>query len=221
VQTVATATEELSASIAEISQQVTRSSNMAGKAVQEAEQTNGKVRDLVSASARIGEVVQLISGIAAQTNLLALNATIEAARAGESGKGFAVVASEVKSLANQTAKATEEISAQITQIQEATRQAVAAIEGISGTISGINETATAIAGAVEEQQAATREIARNVQEAAQGTQEVSSNIVGVTEAANKTGKVSQDALITASSLANEADALGTAVESFLSAVRAA
>jgi methyl-accepting chemotaxis protein len=221
VQTVATATEELSASISEISQQVTRSSTMASKAVHEAEQTNGKVRDLVSAAERIGEVVQLISGIAAQTNLLALNATIEAARAGESGKGFAVVASEVKSLANQTAKATEEIGAQITQIQEATRQAVTAIEGIGGTISSINETATAIAGAVEEQQAATREIARNVQEAAQGTQEVSSNIVGVTEAATQTGKASRDALATASGLAKEADALGSIVQTFLASVRAA
>jgi methyl-accepting chemotaxis protein len=221
VQTVASATEELSASIGEISQQVTRSSTMAGKAVHEAEHTNGKVRDLVSASERIGEVVQLISGIAAQTNLLALNATIEAARAGESGKGFAVVASEVKSLANQTAKATEEIGTQITQIQEATREAVSAIEGISSTISGINQTATAIAGAVEEQQAATREIARNVQEAAHGTQEVSNNIVGVTAAASETGKASRDALTTASGLANEADALGNAVETFLAAVRAA
>jgi methyl-accepting chemotaxis protein len=221
VQTVSAATAELSASITEIGQKVTRSSNMANDAVHQAEATNGKVRDLALAAERIGEVVQLISGIAAQTNLLALNATIEAARAGESGKGFAVVASEVKSLANQTAKATEEIGQQISQIQEATRQAVSAIEGITSTISGISETTTAIASAVEQQQAATQEIAHNVQQATQGTQEVSSNILGVTEAVAETGKASQQALGMANGLASEADALSVAVQTFLASVRAA
>jgi murein DD-endopeptidase MepM/ murein hydrolase activator NlpD len=178
VQTVAAAAEELNASIAEIGRQVQSASTMAGGAVQQAEKTNQQVQGLAEAAQKIGDVVKLISDIAAQTNLLALNATIEAARAGDAGKGFAVVASEVKNLATQTAKATEEISQQIASIQAATGEAVGAIQGIGKTIVEINQVASSIAAAVEEQNASTREIARNVQETSAGTQEVSSNIDG-------------------------------------------
>ena len=176
VQTVASAAEELTSSVGEISRQVGTSTQITNKAVQEAERTNDKVNALVEAANRISEVIRLISDIAGQTNLLALNATIEAARAGEAGKGFAVVASEVKNLANQTAKATEEISAQIAGIQSATQDSVAAISGIGSTVNEISGIASAIAAAVEEQAAATQEIARNVQEAATGTNEVTANI---------------------------------------------
>ena len=169
VQTVAAATEELTASIHEISRQVTTSTQICTDAVEEANRTNVMVQGLAEAAGKIGEVVKLINDIASQTNLLALNATIEAARAGEAGKGFAVVAGEVKNLANQTARATDEISAQINAVQTATRDAVGAIQGIGPTIGRISEIAGAIAAAVEEQGAATQEIARNVQEAAQGT----------------------------------------------------
>ncbi|MBE0529667.1 MAG: HAMP domain-containing protein, partial [Rhodospirillales bacterium] len=172
VQTVASAAEELSSSISEISRQVTQASQIAAAAVSEAEQTNVKVQGLAQAANKIGEVVALITDIAEQTNLLALNATIEAARAGDAGKGFAVVASEVKNLANQTAKATDEIGAQIAGIQAATQEAVAAIDSITKTISKINEVNSGVASAVEEQGAATQEIARNVEQAAAGTQEV-------------------------------------------------
>jgi methyl-accepting chemotaxis protein len=221
VQTVATATEELSSSVAEIGRQVTESTKIAGKAVDEASRTNVTVKGLSEAAQKIGDVVKLISDIASQTNLLALNATIEAARAGEAGKGFAVVASEVKSLANQTAKATEEISAQVAAMQGATSEAVQAIQSIGGTIGTINEIATTIASAVEEQGAATQEIARNVQEAAQGTGQVSSNIVGVNQAAAETGAASSQVLASAEELGKQAETLRADVGTFLANIRAA
>jgi len=221
VQTVASAAEELSSSIGEISRQVSESSKIAGGAVEEAKRTNAAVAGLVEAAQKIGEVVQLINNIASQTNLLALNATIEAARAGEAGKGFAVVASEVKNLANQTAKATDEISGQIGQMQSAATGAADAIRGIGGTIVHINEIVTTIAAAVEEQSAATREIARNVEQAAAGTREVTSNISGVTRAASETGVLSHQVLTASESLLRESDSLGRAVDSFIVKVRAA
>jgi len=221
VQTVAAAAEELSVSIAEIGRQVEQSSTTSRAAADEAERTNQTVHDLAQTSIRIGEVVGLITTIASQTNLLALNATIEAARAGEAGKGFAVVANEVKSLANQTAKATEEITNQIGSVQSATREAVRAIEGIVRRISEINEIAGAIAAAVEEQSAATTEIARNVQQAAAGTQEVSSSIGGVSQAASETGTAAEEVLAVARSLSQEAIGLKGMVDEFLGAVKAA
>ncbi len=221
VQTVASAAEELSASVAEISRQVAQSTEISGQAVEEVSRTNATVKGLAEAAQKIGDVVQLINDIASQTNLLALNATIEAARAGEAGKGFAVVASEVKSLANQTAKATEEIGAQIGAIQNATGGAVQAIEGIGGTIAKVSEIATTIASAVEEQGAATQEIARNVQQAAAGTTEVSSNIAGVSEAAQQTGAASAQVLATAGDLAKQSEVLKAEVDDFLAKVRAA
>jgi methyl-accepting chemotaxis protein len=221
VQTVASAAEELSASVQEISRQVAQSTQITGQAVDEVSRTNMTVKGLAEAAQKIGDVVSLINDIASQTNLLALNATIEAARAGEAGKGFAVVASEVKSLANQTAKATEEIGAQIGAIQNATGGAVQAIEGIGGTIAKVSEIATTIASAVEEQGAATQEIARNVQQASQGTQEVSSNIAGVSEAAQQTGAASAQVLSTAGELAKQSEVLKAEVDDFLAKVRAA
>ena len=179
VETVASATEELTASINSIAQQVTRSAEIAAKAADEARRTNTVVEGLASGTQKIGEVVTLIQNIASQTNLLALNATIEAARAGEHGRGFAVVASEVKALANQTAKATEEISAQVQDIQNATGEAVNAIQAIGGTIAEIDEISSQIAAAVEQQGAATQEIAGNVQQAANGTRDVNANIHSV------------------------------------------
>ncbi len=221
VQTVASAAEELSSSVAEISRQVSRSAEIAAKAVTDAEHTNAQVQGLATAADKIGEVVKLINDVASQTNLLALNATIEAARAGEAGKGFAVVASEVKNLANETAKATEEITGQIAGIQLATKEAVAAIKSIGETIDSINEIATTIASAVEEQGAATQEIARNVQQAATGTQEVSSNITGVNQAATSTGAAAGQVLGAADQLSHQSEALRGKVETFLSAVKAA
>ena len=221
VQTVATAGEELSGSIAEIGRQVAQSTSIAGKAVEEAQSTDAKVQSLANAAQKIGEVVQLITDIAGQTNLLALNATIEAARAGEAGKGFAVVASEVKSLANQTAKATEDIAAQISAIQGATKESVEAIKSIGRTISEISEIATTIASAVEEQGAATQEIARNVQQAAKGTQDVSTNIGSVTQAAGETGAAATQVLGASDELAKQAEMLRQQVNSFLEKVRAA
>jgi len=220
VQTVATAAEELSASIAEISRQVSQASHIASGAVQQAELTNVKVQGLADAAQKIGEVVALITDIADQTNLLALNATIEAARAGDAGKGFAVVASEVKNLANQTAKATEEISAQIGGIQTATQEAVEAIAAIGKTISQIDEVAAGIASAVEEQGAATQEIARNVEQAAAGTQEVSSNIAGVSQAANDTGEAATLIRAAAGELSSQSETLKSEVNRFLAEVRA-
>ncbi|HVY98613.1 MAG TPA: methyl-accepting chemotaxis protein [Dongiaceae bacterium] len=221
VQTVASATEELSSSISEISRQVQQSTQVASRAVGDAERTNAQVKSLAEAAHKIGEVVSLINDIASQTNLLALNATIEAARAGEAGKGFAVVASEVKSLATQTAKATEEIGGQIGGIQQATGSAVDAIEGIGKTIGEIDTIATTIAAAVEEQGAATKEIARNVQQAAQGTQEVNANIVGVSQAAAATGAAAEQVQNAAHELSVQAETLRGKVETFLSEIKAA
>ncbi|WP_042695476.1 methyl-accepting chemotaxis protein, partial [Azospirillum sp. B506] len=221
VQTVASATEEMTASIREIGEQVSRSNSVASQAVREAQGTTGSVRNLAGEVARIGEVVKLIQDIASQTNLLALNATIEAARAGEAGKGFAVVASEVKQLANQTAKATEDISAQIDSVQAATQGTVSAIEGIGGTIGVMNEIAATIAAAIEEQSATTAEISRNVQQAAQGTGEVSGNIAQVHEAAAKTGQAASQVLGASSGLTRQASDLRREVETFLAGIRAA
>ena len=221
VQTVATAGEELSASISEISRQVSSSSQMTQQAVDQANRTNAQIQSLADAAQKIGDVVKMISDIAGQTNLLALNATIEAARAGEAGKGFAVVASEVKSLATQTAKATEEISAKIAEMQSATSDSVTAIRTITETISGINEIATTIASAIEEQGAATQEISRNVQQAAQGTQEVSSNIGGVSQAASDTGSAATQVLSSAGELAKQGELLREKVDTFIATVRAA
>jgi methyl-accepting chemotaxis protein len=179
------------------------------------------MQGLAKSAQKIGDVVNLINEIASQTNLLALNATIEAARAGEAGKGFAVVASEVKSLATQTAKATEEIGAQIADIQSSTTAAVDAIGGISSVIGEINTITTTIASAVEQQGAATQEIARNVQQAAQGTNEVSSNIGGVTEAAASTGAAANQVLSASGELSQQSETLRSKVETFLAGVKAA
>ncbi|HEX9464564.1 MAG TPA: cache domain-containing protein [Alphaproteobacteria bacterium] len=219
VQTVASAAEELSSSIAEIGRQVSDSARVAGEAKTQAERTNAEIQGLASAAQRIGDVIKLINDIAGQTNLLALNATIEAARAGDAGKGFAVVASEVKSLANQTAKATEEISAKIAEMQTATGASVAAVQTIGQTIDRIDEIATTIAAAVEQQGAATKEIARNVQQASAGTSEVSSNISLVTEAARQTGQASGQVLEAAGDLARNAETLRGQVDEFLAKVR--
>jgi methyl-accepting chemotaxis protein len=221
VQTIAAATTELAASIGEISRMVDHSATIAGTAVTEAEAANGTIERLTAAATKIGEVVGLIKTIAAQTNLLALNATIEAARAGEHGKGFAVVANEVKTLANQTARATGEIEAQVAAIQQATGDATGAIRGIGGTIVEINQISTTIAAAVEEQGAATHEIARSVEEAARGTGDVSTNITGVTGAARQSGAVSSRVLASADALAQQADRLRGEVDRFLGQIRAA
>ncbi|EME71070.1 methyl-accepting chemotaxis protein [Paramagnetospirillum caucaseum] len=221
VQTVASAAEELAASIHEIGRQVTQSSQVARLAADEAARTNQTVNGLAESSARIGDVVKLINDIASQTNLLALNATIEAARAGDAGKGFAVVAGEVKHLANQTGRATEEISQQISAVQEATLQAVDAIGGIVKRIEEINQISAAIASAVEEQSAATAEIARNVQQAASGTQEVSANIGGVTQAAEETGSVATTVLTSVQAVNRQADSLRGVVANFLTGVKTA
>ena len=221
VQTVAAAGEELSASITEISRQVTRSMEITRDAVGKAVGTNEQIKKLASSAQRIGDVVSLISDIASQTNLLALNATIEAARAGEAGKGFAVVASEVKSLSQQTAKATEEISAQIGEIQAETTGAVEAISTITAIIDQINEITATVASAVEEQGASTQEIASNVQEAAKGTQEVTSNITGVTQAAGETGAATSQVLSSSSDLARQGERLREEVSRFLAGIRAA
>lgn len=221
VQTVASAAEQLSSSIKEISDRVQESSSISATAAATAGETQEKVRGLSAAAVSIGEVVQLISDIAEQTNLLALNATIEAARAGEAGKGFAVVASEVKSLAGQTAKATDEISGQVMEIQGATQEAVEAIDKIAAVIQNIDEIGSSIAAAVEEQTATTEEIARNVQEAASGSQEIASNIVEVNTAAGESGAASSQVLAAASELSQQADELKLLVQSFLDQVRAA
>ncbi|WP_428302649.1 methyl-accepting chemotaxis protein [Immundisolibacter sp.] len=221
VQTVASAAEELSASIAEISRQVSHSAEIASKAVTEAERTNVQIQGLTEAAQRIGDVVQLITDIAGQTNLLALNATIEAARAGDAGKGFAVVASEVKNLANETAKATEQITGQITAVQHATREAVTAIQSIGSTIGQISEISAMIAEGVEQQGAATREIAANVAQASAGTYEVSSNIGGVSQAASSTGASAKQVLGVANELSEQAELLRGKVVHFLSGIKAA
>ena len=220
VQNVAAAAEQLTASIVEIGRQISQSSRIAQTAVGNARHTDGVVRALAEGAQKIGQVVELISNIAAQTNLLALNATIEAARAGDAGKGFAVVASEVKSLAQQTARATEDIGAQIKHIQDATTQAVGAIGGISSTIEEVSGIVSTIAIAVEEQGVATAEIARNVQQAAASTQSVTATIAGVNQAASDTGAAAERVLEAASSLTRQAGTLSTEVGSFVESVRA-
>ncbi|MFM2129809.1 MAG: hypothetical protein RL477_1355 [Pseudomonadota bacterium] len=221
VQTVAAAGEELSASITEISRQVTRSMEITKEAVGTAVGTNEQIKKLADSAQKIGDVVSLISDIASQTNLLALNATIEAARAGEAGKGFAVVASEVKSLSQQTAKATEDIGTKIAEIQSETTAAVGAIDKIARIVDQINEITATVASAVEEQGASTREIASNVQEAAKGTQEVTSNITGVTQAAGETGAAASQVLSSSGDLARQGERLREEVSRFLAGIRAA
>jgi methyl-accepting chemotaxis protein len=221
VQSVAAATEELSASVADIGRKVGDSARMAAKAVEDANRTDATVEGLAKVADRIGEVVNLIQDIASQTNLLALNATIEAARAGDAGKGFAVVASEVKSLADQTGKATEDIKAQITEIQAATNGAVAAIRNVGSSILQINEIATVVANAVEGQGAAAQEIARNVGAAATGTSEVSANIAAVTAASSDVGAGAGQVLGAANGLSQQAHRLKSEVGAFLAKVRSA
>jgi methyl-accepting chemotaxis protein len=221
VQSVAAATEELSSSITEISRQVQTSARMAGEAVAQARKTNDRVSELARAASSIGDIVALINGIAAQTNLLALNATIEAARAGDAGRGFAVVASEVKLLAEQTAKATGEISEQVNGMQTATGESVAAIKEIGDTITGLSEIASAIAASVEEQGTATQEISRNVQQAAHGTQQVSSGVSDVQRGASETGAASSQVLSAARSLAADSASLKQKVSAFMTTIRAA
>jgi methyl-accepting chemotaxis protein len=221
VQTVSSGTEQLSSSIAEISKQVVTSAEIAKRAVSEAGATDATVQSLAESASRISVVVDLIQTIASQTNLLALNATIEAARAGEAGRGFAVVASEVKSLASQTAKATEEIRTQIASMQQVTTSAVGAIQGIGRIIGEIDGVTTAIAAAVEQQGAATREIARNIQHAAGGTSEVSSNIVGVSTASAEAGAAASEVLSASDALRREADLLRGEIDAFLNNMRAA
>ena len=221
VETVAAAAEELAASIGEIGRQVSHSNEISRRAADEAKRTDSDVQQLAVTANRIGEVVKLINDIASQTNLLALNATIEAARAGEAGKGFAVVANEVKSLANQTAKATEEIGAQIAAVQDQTKTVVDAIRSIGDVIDEVSAIAGAIAAAVEQQSAATREIARNVEQAAAGTSEVSSTIAGVQQAAGDTGDAATSVLGAAQLLSGQASELRQAVDKFLADVKAA
>ena len=219
VETVSAAAEELSASIQEISSQVSQAATVATDASTKAGYATETVKGLNTAGDKIGEVLRLIRDIADRTNLLALNATIEAARAGDAGKGFAVVASEVKSLANQTAKATEDIGNQVESMQQATGSATTAIESIVGTIGDINTIAAAIATAMEEQTAATHEIARSVQEAVTGTREVSRSIALVSDNAEKTGQASQDSVAAVAELSENADSLRSGVEAFLTEVR--
>lgn len=207
VQTVSSAGEELTASIAEIARQVAESSSISQHAVTEADRTSEAIRTLAEAAQKIGNVVTLINDIAGQTKLLALNATIEAARAGEAGKGFAVVASEVKSLSDQTARATHEISSQVSAMQSATQTSVGAIGSITDTIRKVADIASAIAGAVEEQSAATREIAANVTQVAEGTRQVSTSIAGVNAAAVQTSDASSELLNASGELARQAEAL--------------
>jgi methyl-accepting chemotaxis protein len=221
VQSVASATEQMSSSVSEISRQVHDSARIAGEAVEQAQKTNNRVAELSKAASRIGDVVKLINVIAGQTNLLALNATIEAARAGSAGRGFAVVASEVKALAEQTAKATDEISQQVSDIQSATNDSVAAIAAIGTTIGRMSAIASTIASAVEEQGVATQGISRNVQRAAQGTLQVSSNIADVKRGAGETELASSKVFSAAQSLTRESRRLKADVATFLNSVRAA
>ena len=221
MQSVASATEELSASVDEIGRRVKESSQIAEAAVRQAEQTDGRIGKLSRAAQEIGDVVKLITAIAEQTNLLALNATIEAARAGDAGRGFAVVASEVKSLASQTAKATDEISNHISGMQGATQELVAAIKEIGGTIGKISDIASTIASAVEQQSSATQEIARSVQNVAQGTQEAAANVMQVNRGATETGSASEEVLNSARSLSSESTRLREELDRFMANIRAA
>jgi len=221
VESVASAAEELSASINDISQQAAHAAGIASRAVDQAAKTDGTVQGLAKSAGRIGEVVGLINTIAAQTNLLALNATIEAARAGEAGRGFAVVASEVKSLASQTAKATDEISEQISDIQKVAGEAIDAIKGIGAIIGEVNEVATAIAAAVQEQGAATQEITRSTQYAAQGTKNVSENITGVKADADASAEAAENVKGASQTLETQSQHLGHQVSDFLGKIRAA
>jgi methyl-accepting chemotaxis protein len=221
VQSVASATEQMASSVSEIGRQVQASAGIATQAVGQAQETNDRVGELAKAAARIGDVVELINMIAGQTNLLALNATIEAARAGEAGRGFAVVAAEVKALAEQTAKATNEIGLQVTGIQTATQDSVAAIKEIGCTIERMSEIASSIASAVEQQGSATNEISRNVQHVAQAAQQVSSNITDVQRGASETGSASSVVLSAARLLSGDSNRLRTEVSKFLNSVRAA
>jgi methyl-accepting chemotaxis protein len=207
--------------VGEIARQVEESKRIADDAVRQAEQSDSRITQLSRAATHIGDVVKLINAIAEQTNLLALNATIEAARAGDAGRGFAVVAQEVKALAAQTAKATDEIGAQIAGMQTATQDSVAAIKEIASTIGRIREIASTVAAAVEEQGAATQEIARNVEHAARGTAEVATSISGVNRGATQTGSASGQVLASAQSLSRESNLLKSEVEEFLAGVRVA
>jgi methyl-accepting chemotaxis protein/CHASE3 domain sensor protein len=221
IQSVASATEQLSVSVDAIGKQVRDSNRIAEAAVQQAEQTDARIGKLLRAAQEIGDVVKLITAIAEQTNLLALNATIEAARAGDAGRGFAVVAQEVKSLASQTAKATDEISNHIAGMQDATRESVAAIKEIGETIGQISSIASSIAGAVEQQGAATQEIARNVQSVAEGTREAAVNIVEVNRGATQTGTASGEVLNSAKALSSESTRLRAELDRFMANIRAA
>ncbi|WP_147164051.1 globin-coupled sensor protein [Pararhodospirillum oryzae] len=218
-QAVAAATEELAASIQEIGRQVSQSTQITQGAVDEAERTNTLVQGLVECANRIGEVVKLINSIASQTNLLALNATIEAARAGEAGKGFAVVAGEVKNLANQTARATEEISAQVTAVQTSTRDAVSAIQGIGGTIQKVSEIATLIASAVEQQRVATQEIARTVQDVARGADTATASMAEVSRLTGDTGQAVDVVKEKVDALSHDTTTLSTEIERFVARIK--
>jgi methyl-accepting chemotaxis protein len=221
VQSVASATEELAGSVREIAKQVQTSTRIATTAVEQANETDASIGVLSQAASRIGDVIKLITQVAEQTNLLALNATIEAARAGDAGRGFAVVASEVKSLASQTAKATEDISNHIAGMQDATAESVAAIKEIGATIGQISTIATSITSAVEQQGAATQEIARNVQSVAQGTRDAASNIVEVNRGATETGSASEEVLSAAKALSSESTRLRAELDHFMENIRAA
>ncbi|MET0707162.1 MAG: HAMP domain-containing methyl-accepting chemotaxis protein [Tardiphaga sp.] len=221
MQSVASATEELSTSVDEIGRRVRESSRIADAAVRQAGETDARIGKLSHAAQQIGDVVKLITAIAEQTNLLALNATIEAARAGDAGRGFAVVASEVKSLASQTARATDEISNHISGMQGATQESVVAIKEIGGTIGQISEIASTIAAAVEQQSSATQEIARSVQNVAQGTQEAASSVMQVNRGATETGSASEEVLHSARSLSAESTRLREELDRFMGNIRAA
>jgi methyl-accepting chemotaxis protein len=221
IRSVAAATEELSASVDEIGRRVHESNRIAEAAVLQAQQTDARIGKLSRAAGQIGDVVKLITAIAEQTNLLALNATIEAARAGDAGRGFAVVAAEVKSLASQTAKATDEISSHILGMQGATQESVAAIKEIGGTIAQISNIASTIASAVEQQSSATQEIARSVQNVAQGTHEAAANIVQVNRGATETGSASEEVLNSAKTLSTESTRLREELDRFMANIRAA